>query len=100
MAKSRQLLYRAASLIKALFYVYREYTFTWGYLRKIERYGRYCVVFLDQEKSETRKTLLVPYSTVIDVTSDSREQEALLTHLSCNDAVAVFGPYVMEMLKG
>ena len=100
MAKSRQLLYRAASIAKGLFYVHQENTFTWGFFRKIERHGRYCVLFIDQEKSENRKCLLVPFSTVVNATSDLQEQEAILTHLSCNDAVAHFGPYLIEMLKG
>ncbi|KAL8830991.1 MAG: hypothetical protein Q9191_001119 [Dirinaria sp. TL-2023a] len=100
MAKSRQLLYRAASIIKGLLYIHQENTFTWAYFKKIERHERYCVVFLDEEKSETRKNLIVPFSTVVDATSNQQEQEAILMHNSCNDAVAIFGPYLVEILKG
>ena len=100
MAKSRQLLYRSASITKALLYVHQETAFTWCYFRKIERHGRHCVVFVDEEKTETRKTLLVPFSTVINATSDPQVQEAVMMHLSCNNAVANFGAFLVEMLKG
>lgn len=99
-AKARRLLYRAASLTKALFYIHQETTFTWEFFEKIGQHGPYRVVFLNQDKTDNRKTLLVPFSTVTDIVSDSREQEAFLTHLSCNEAVAKFGPMLIGMVKG
>lgn len=80
--------------------MHQERGFTWAYFKKIERHGHYCVVFLDLERSNGRKNLLVPFSTVTEVTSDVYEQEAMLTHLSCNDGIARYGPILAGMLKG
>ena len=72
----------------------------WDYLEKIEKYGTSWVVYIDKKKSDASKTLLTPFSTVTDLISDVREQEALLTHLSCSEAVAKLGPMLKGMLKG
>lgn len=71
-----------------------------GYFEKIEELPPWHVVFPDQAKSDARTILLVPFSTVTDIVSDPREQEAFLTHLSCNTAVAKYGPLCLSMLKG
>lgn len=99
-AKTRQLLYRAANLTKALFYIHNEMTFMWGYFKKIECYGTIRAVYLDEEKSKKRKTLLVPFSTVTDLVSDKKEQEAYLSYLNCSGPVARFGPLLAARLKG
>ena len=99
-AQGRRLLYRSASLVKALFYVYAEITFTWAYFRSVERHGPYRVVYLEEERSNIRNTMLVPFSTVTELVSDRKEQEAILSHLSCNEAVAKFGPMLANMIKG
>lgn len=99
-AQARRLLYRAADLIKALFYIHHETTFTWAYFKRIEKRGRYRVVFLDMKKQSSRNTLLVPFSTVTDLVPDRWEQEAFLAHLACNEVIAKFGPVLTDMLKG
>ena len=75
-AVARRLLYRSASLTKALFYVHQETTFAWDYIERIEIHDSFRVVFFDKEKCDTRKTLLVPFSMVTDLVSDPREREA------------------------
>ncbi|KAL8694685.1 MAG: hypothetical protein Q9218_000696 [Villophora microphyllina] len=99
-AQTRRILYRSANLLKALFYVHQEFAFTWAYFDKIERHGRFRLVYIDQEKSNARKTLLIPFTNITNFISDPHEQEAFLTHLSCNEAIARFGPMFAEMLKG
>ena len=99
-AKGRQLLYRVAALTKALFYIHSEMTFAWGYFKKIDHYGPIRAVYLDEGKTHERKTLLVPFSTVTDMVSDKIEQESYLSHLSCNEATARFGPLLAGRLKG
>lgn len=99
-AADRRLLYRSAGVSKALFYVHQKMSFTWGYFENIDRHGQYRVVFLNQAKSNARKTMLVPFSTVTDLVSDQGEQEAFLTHLSCREAIAKFGPLLAGTLRG
>ena len=99
-AKTRQLLYRVANLTKELFYIHSETTFAWAYFKNIDSYGSIRAVYVDQKKSDERKTLLVPFSTVTDLVSDKKEQEAYLSHLKCNEAIARFGPLLAGRLKG
>ena len=99
-AKARRTIYRSANLIKALFYIYQETTFHWAYFTEIQKHGHLRIVFIDKPKSDVRKTMLVPFSTVTDLVSDPHEQEAFLTHLSCNEAVARFSSMLTGMLKG
>lgn len=99
-AKTRQLLYRVADLTKGLFYIHSEITFSWAYLKKIDCYGPLRAVYTDEVKSERRNTLLVPFSTVTDLVSDRKEQEAYLSHLGCSGAVARFGPLLAARLRG
>lgn len=99
-AQARCFLYSAADLIKALFYVYHETTFTWAYFKRIERHGLYRVVFLDLEKISSRKSLLVPFSAFTDLVPDQCGQEAFLGHLACNEVVPKCSPMLTEMLKG
>ncbi|KAL8790167.1 MAG: hypothetical protein Q9195_006494 [Heterodermia aff. obscurata] len=100
-AKTRRFLFRVANLTKGLFYIHQEVTFMWGYIKKIECHGPIIrAVHLDEEKSDERKTLLVPFSTVTDLVHDKKEQEAFLCHLGCNEAVAKFGPLLTGRLKG
>ena len=99
-AKHRHLLYRAAGVTKALLYIHQRTTFTWGYFDNVERHGPIRVVILDRAKSDTRKTMLVPFSTVTELVPDQGEQEAFLTHLSCTQAIVNFGLMLAEMIKG
>ncbi|KAL8723983.1 MAG: hypothetical protein Q9181_007040 [Wetmoreana brouardii] len=71
-----------------------------GFLKKVERHGRFRVVYVDYKRSEARRSLLVPFSAVSDLVGDEQEQEALPTHLACNEAVANFGQMLTDMLKG
>ena len=99
-AKHRALLYRSASLSKSLFYIHQRTSFAWGYFDNIEKHGPVRVVHLQQPKSQTRKSMLVPFSTVTDLVSDPLEQEAFLTHLSCAGAIINSGPMLAGMIKG
>ena len=98
-AKNRRLIYRVASLTKALFYIHNEITFAWGYFRKIDRYGTIRAIHLHEEKSNGRKALLVPFSTVTDLVSDKNEQEAYLSYRGSYEAMAKFGLFLVARLK-
>ena len=72
----------------------------WGYVKKVDCSGPVRTVYLDKEKSGGRKSLLVPFSTVTDLVSDEKEQEAYLSYLNCSGTVARFGSLLAARLKG
>lgn len=95
-AKSRKILERTALTAQDLFYKFSRMVFKWN-IGRVEKLGNLWMIH-HHDTAGTRRNALVPFPT--SIFSDSREQEAILSHLMCNSAVAHMGPIVKNMLKG
>jgi hypothetical protein len=96
--QTRQLLYRAGSVLQDIFYKYRELMFDRYIVRK-ETKGN--TTFLYEGCYPTIITeldILIPFPHQL-VTTDE-EKKALLAHLSCTDAVVFMSDMVKYFLKG
>ena len=93
-AQTRQALYRAGSLARQIFYSYAKTSFMWNPGR-FEKIGTTWLVHT-AVYTGTSQLMPFPYALFPDVL----EQEALLTHQSCNNAVSEMHDVVEVLLKG
>ena len=93
-AQMRQALYRAGSLARQIFYLYAKTSFMWNPGR-IEKIG---TTWLIHPALYTGTSQLVPFPYALF--PDLLEQEALLTHQSCNNAVSEMHNVVEVLLRG
>ena len=93
-AQTRQALYRAGSLAREIFYRYAKTSFMWNPGR-IEKIG---TTWLIHDAVYTVTSLLFPFPYALF--PDVLEQEALLTHQSCNTAVSDMHNVVKALLRG
>lgn len=93
-SQARQALYRAAVTAKKIFYAYQKQTFM-SAPERIEKIG---TIWLIHPKVCTVKSLMLPFPH--DTFPDAHDQDALLTHQSCNTAVSEMHNVVKTLFAG
>ncbi|MCJ1438853.1 hypothetical protein MMC27_008243 [Xylographa pallens] len=93
-SSSRRSLYRAADTIQKAFLIYREVVFDKLFTKVEEKNG----LLLLTEGCYARDDILVPFPKTLVKTDLDRQ--AILTHLTCTDALGWLYDFISKMLEG
>ncbi|MCJ1386148.1 hypothetical protein MMC17_009274 [Xylographa soralifera] len=93
-SSSRRSLYRAADTIQKAFLIYREVVFDKLFTKVEERNG----LLLLTEGCYARDDIFVPFPKTLVKTELDRQ--AILTHLTCNDALGWMHDFISKILEG
>ena len=93
-SSSRRSLYRAADTIQKAFFIYREVVFDKLFTKVEEKNG----LLLLTEGYYARNDIFVPFP--ITLVKTELDRQAILTHLTCTDALGWLHDFISKILEG